>query len=194
MLTCRLVLAASGHSIICELSLICNEHEIQPTVSDVLTHKLILRNSRITRSLGMLCSWAKHVRYVQAAGLVDQLIAFCSFAIDGWQTSRGAVELDLRLYAVTDPACNQRFARSNAEAVKSATEGGVTVVQLREKDANGAEFCQEAEAVLSFARPRGVCPPDAAYYRSSSHGLYNPQQAGFAVEQTEQIVLWRKCL
>ena len=31
------------------------------------------------------------------------------------------------------------------------------MVQLREKNADGADFCREAQAVIHIARPHGVC-------------------------------------
>ncbi|KAL3147596.1 hypothetical protein ABBQ38_014648 [Trebouxia sp. C0009 RCD-2024] len=64
--------------------------------------------------------------------------------------------LDYRLYAVTDPACNARCQRSNAEAVRQAIQGGVTLVQLREKDADGGAFIREAEQVMQVANESGV--------------------------------------
>ncbi len=64
--------------------------------------------------------------------------------------------MDLRVYGVTDPSCNAKQGRSNAEAVKAAIAGGMTLVQLREKDADGGDFCREARAVLEVARPKGV--------------------------------------
>ncbi|DBB00608.1 TPA: hypothetical protein ACH3X3_002298 [Trebouxia sp. C0006] len=64
--------------------------------------------------------------------------------------------LDLRLYAVTDPACNTRCQRSNAEAVRQAVEGGVTLVQLREKSTDGGAFVHEAQQLVDFTRPAGV--------------------------------------
>lgn len=61
---------------------------------------------------------------------------------------------------MTDPRQNTKFGRSNAEAVQLAIAGGVTVVQLREKDAPGGAMLAEAAAVIAVARPRGVraCP------------------------------------
>ena len=64
--------------------------------------------------------------------------------------------LDYRLYAVTDPACNARCQRSNAEAVRQAIKGGVTLVQLREKEADGGAFIREAEQVMQVANESGV--------------------------------------
>ena len=63
---------------------------------------------------------------------------------------------DLGLYAVTDPACNAKQQRSNIEAVRKAIEGGVTLVQLREKSADGGAFVQEALKLVELARPSGV--------------------------------------
>lgn len=92
----------------------------------------------------------------------------CRFAISdwghSWLQSTGRVRgigpsMDLRVYGVTDPACNAKQGRSNAEAVQAAIAGGMTLVQLREKDADGGDFCREARAVLDVARPKGVSPP-----------------------------------
>ncbi|KAI3425347.1 hypothetical protein D9Q98_009111 [Chlorella vulgaris] len=63
---------------------------------------------------------------------------------------------DLRVYAVTDPRCNAANGRSNAEAIQLALDGGVTVVQLREKDIEGGAFMEQAAAVLEVCRSRGV--------------------------------------
>jgi hypothetical protein len=73
-----------------------------------------------------------------------------------WAAQSRKARLDWRLYAVTDPRQNERWSRSNAEAVAAAIDGGVTVVQLREKDAEGIRFFAEAQAVIGVARPQGV--------------------------------------
>ncbi|EIE20255.1 hypothetical protein COCSUDRAFT_2352, partial [Coccomyxa subellipsoidea C-169] len=78
------------------------------------------------------------------------------YATADWTSKDQVSRLDLRLYAVTDPRQNERMHRSNVEAVSAAIDGGVTVVQLREKDADGGDFLAEAEAVIKIARPRGV--------------------------------------
>ncbi|KAH7282061.1 hypothetical protein KP509_35G010200 [Ceratopteris richardii] len=63
---------------------------------------------------------------------------------------------DLRLYAVTDSGMNKRWQRSTAEAVRSAIEGGATIVQLREKEAESSDFFKEAVACIEVARKSGV--------------------------------------
>ena len=75
-------------------------------------------------------------------------------SIDDW--SEKTRNLDLRLYAVTDPACNLKWKRSNAEAVDLAIQGGATFIQLREKSADGSQFCREAAAVLAITRKAKV--------------------------------------
>jgi thiamine-phosphate pyrophosphorylase len=45
---------------------------------------------------------------------------------------------------------------SHAEQIAKLSEGGATVVQLREKVDSPAEFYQEAEAALAVSRQRGV--------------------------------------
>ena len=86
----------------------------------------------------------------------------CRFEVADWGKPIKGVDLqkpalDLRLYAVTDPACNTKCQRSNAEAVRQAIEGGVTLVQLREKSADGGAFVNEAIQLVELARPTGVC-------------------------------------
>lgn len=80
----------------------------------------------------------------------------CRYATADWAAQGQALRLDLRLYAVTDSRQNERMHRSNVEAVSAAMDGGITVVQLREKDADGGDFLREAKAVIEIARPRGV--------------------------------------
>ena len=96
----------------------------------------------------------------------------CRFATSDWghswlQTTARArgigPAMDLRVYGVTDPACNAKQGRSNAEAVRAAIAGGMTLVQLREKDADGGNFCREARAVLEVARPKGVSQPSSCW-------------------------------
>jgi len=86
----------------------------------------------------------------------------CRFETTDWGQQKAPLDLqkpslDLRLYAVTDPACNTRCQRSNAEAVRQAVEGGVTLVQLREKSADGGAFVHEAQQLVEITRPAGVC-------------------------------------
>ncbi|MCO5577644.1 hypothetical protein L7F22_031475 [Adiantum nelumboides] len=63
---------------------------------------------------------------------------------------------DLRLYAVTDSSMNRRWQHSTAEAVKFAIEGGATMVQLRELEAEPGDFFKEAVSCLEAAREHGV--------------------------------------
>ena len=72
--------------------------------------------------------------------------------------------MDLRLYAVTDPGCNEKFDRSNAEAVDLAIQGGATLLQLREKSADGAKFCKEAAQVVQIAKKAKVVFGSLFYY------------------------------
>ena len=91
-------------------------------------------------------------------------MATCRFETNNWagQAQQAAASklqtpaLDYRLYAVTDPSCNARCQRSNAEAVRQGIDGGVTMVQLREKDAEGGAFIREAEWVMEVATASGV--------------------------------------
>ncbi|GAU24375.1 hypothetical protein TSUD_390840 [Trifolium subterraneum] len=63
---------------------------------------------------------------------------------------------DLFLYAVTDSGMNRKWGRSIAEAVKAAVEGGATIVQLREKDADTRDFVDAAKVCLEICRSYGV--------------------------------------
>lgn len=61
---------------------------------------------------------------------------------------------DLSLYLVTDqPLC---LGRSLLEVVKEAVAGGVTIVQLREKEASTREFVELALAVKKILKPAKV--------------------------------------
>ncbi|KAL3814500.1 hypothetical protein ACJIZ3_015768 [Penstemon smallii] len=63
---------------------------------------------------------------------------------------------DLLLYAVTDSRMNKKWGRSIRDAVKAAVEGGATIVQLREKDADTGDFLGAAKACLEVCRHHGV--------------------------------------
>ncbi|ESQ34490.1 hypothetical protein EUTSA_v10007358mg [Eutrema salsugineum] len=64
---------------------------------------------------------------------------------------------DLFLYAVTDSRMNIKWNRSIVDAVKAAVEGGATIIQLREKEAETREFLEEAKSCVEICRSRGVC-------------------------------------
>lgn len=63
---------------------------------------------------------------------------------------------DLFLYAVTDSGMNKKWGRSITDAVEAALEGGATIIQLREKDADTRGFLESAKACLEICRPHGV--------------------------------------
>ncbi|KAH7575773.1 hypothetical protein JRO89_XS02G0216600 [Xanthoceras sorbifolium] len=63
---------------------------------------------------------------------------------------------DLFLYAVTDPGMNKKWGRSITDAVKAAIEGGATIVQLREKDADTGDFLEAAKACTEICHLHGV--------------------------------------
>ena len=83
----------------------------------------------------------------------------CRFEQTYWAQPAGPLQkpvLDYRLYAVTDPGCNARCGRSNVQAVQLAVQGGATLIQLREKSADGGLFVQEALALMDLLQPTGV--------------------------------------
>lgn len=62
--------------------------------------------------------------------------------------------MDYSLYLVTDRALS--LGRSNLEVVQSAVEGGVTLVQLREKEATTREFYEEGLRVGAYLKARDI--------------------------------------
>ncbi|PIA56493.1 hypothetical protein AQUCO_00700673v1 [Aquilegia coerulea] len=69
---------------------------------------------------------------------------------------RGFDPNDLLLYAITDSGMNKKWARSITDAVKAAIEGGATIVQLREKDADTREFLELAKSCVEICHAHGV--------------------------------------
>ncbi len=61
---------------------------------------------------------------------------------------------DLSLYLVTDP--DLAGGRDLARIVAAAADGGVTLVQLRDKLADTGPLIAQAEALLAVLRPRGI--------------------------------------
>jgi thiamine-phosphate pyrophosphorylase len=62
--------------------------------------------------------------------------------------------IDYSLYLVTDRGLAK--GRSTLEIVKAAVAGGVTCVQLREKDCSTREFIRQAIEIKDFLKARGV--------------------------------------
>lgn len=62
--------------------------------------------------------------------------------------------MDYSLYLVTDRALS--LGRSNLEVVQSAVEGGVTLVQLREKEATTRGFYEEGLKVGAYLKARDI--------------------------------------
>lgn len=63
---------------------------------------------------------------------------------------------DLFLYAVTDSGMNKKWGRSTVDAVAAAIQGGATIVQLRDKDAETRDFLETAKSCLAVCRSHGV--------------------------------------
>ncbi|KAI6678733.1 hypothetical protein NL676_039529 [Syzygium grande] len=63
---------------------------------------------------------------------------------------------DLFLYAVTDSGMNRKWGRSIEDAVKAAIEGGATIIQLREKDAETRNFLEATKSCMEVCRSQGV--------------------------------------
>jgi len=62
--------------------------------------------------------------------------------------------MDYTLYLVTDRGLSR--GRSTLEIVQAAVRGGVTCVQLREKNCSAREFIAEATAIQSFLKEHGI--------------------------------------
>nr|XP_023897173.1 thiamine biosynthetic bifunctional enzyme TH1, chloroplastic [Quercus suber] len=62
----------------------------------------------------------------------------------------------LFLYGVTDSRMNKKWGRSITDAVKAAIDGGATIIQLREKDAETQEILEAAKACLKICHSHGV--------------------------------------
>lgn len=62
----------------------------------------------------------------------------------------------LLLYAITDSRMNRKWARSITEAVKASIEGGATIVQLREKEAETSKFIEKAMQCMAICHPYNV--------------------------------------
>lgn len=62
--------------------------------------------------------------------------------------------VDFSLYLVTDRGLSR--GRSTKEVVAAAVRGGVTVVQIREKEADTRDFVEEALAVRHLLKARGI--------------------------------------
>jgi len=63
-------------------------------------------------------------------------------------------KVDYSLYLVTDRACS--LGRSNLEVIQAAVQGGVTLVQLREKEATTKEFYEEGLKIKAFLQARDI--------------------------------------
>ena len=57
-------------------------------------------------------------------------------------------KVDYSLYLVTDRALS--LGRSNLEIIEAAVSGGVTLVQLREKEASTQEFYKEGSKIKAY--------------------------------------------
>ncbi|XP_020599276.1 probable thiamine biosynthetic bifunctional enzyme, chloroplastic [Phalaenopsis equestris] len=62
----------------------------------------------------------------------------------------------LLLYAITDSRLNRKWNRSITEAVKASIEGGATIIQLREKEAETREFIEKAMECMEICRSYNV--------------------------------------
>jgi len=66
-------------------------------------------------------------------------------------------KIDFSLYLVTDRGLAKvAKGRSTLDIVRAAVEGGVTCVQLREKECSTREFIEQALVVRDFLKDRGV--------------------------------------
>ena len=87
------------------------------------------------------------MRLIDAAGfLTDQTVRERAQVLNRWEERKARISRALCLYAVTD----RRYSRNLEEfaaGIEAAVRGGVTMVQLREKDLPREEFLKEARLV-----------------------------------------------
>jgi thiamine-phosphate pyrophosphorylase len=72
----------------------------------------------------------------------------------GCGTMRNKREVDYSLYLVTDRALS--LGRTNLEVIEAAVGGGVTLVQLREKEASTRDFYEQGLTIRDYLRARRV--------------------------------------
>jgi len=65
-------------------------------------------------------------------------------------------DIDYSLYLVTDSGLLSPTANSFEDHVSQLIEGGVTVVQCREKTLPTADFVQRGKRLLEITRPKGI--------------------------------------
>lgn len=65
-------------------------------------------------------------------------------------------DVDYSLYLVTDSGLLSKSAKSFEDHVLELIEGGVTVVQLREKSLSTADFIRRGRQLLQITRPKGI--------------------------------------
>ncbi len=75
-------------------------------------------------------------------------------ALEGEGIGMKLREIDYSLYLVTDRGLAR--GRSTLDIVRAAVAGGVTCVQLREKDCATLEFIEQALAVKNYLKTRGL--------------------------------------
>lgn len=64
--------------------------------------------------------------------------------------------IDYSLYLVTDSGLLSPSAKSFEDHVRELVEGGVTIVQLREKTLSTADFVRRGKQLLDITRPKKI--------------------------------------
>jgi thiamine-phosphate diphosphorylase / hydroxyethylthiazole kinase len=65
-------------------------------------------------------------------------------------------KVDYSLYLVTDSGLLSPSAKSLEDHVQKLVEGGVTIVQLREKSLSTADFIRRGKQLLRITKERGI--------------------------------------
>lgn len=65
-------------------------------------------------------------------------------------------KIDYSLYLVTDSRLLSQVAKSFEDHVEKLVDGGVTVVQLREKSLSTAELIKRGKQLLSITKRKGI--------------------------------------
>lgn len=64
--------------------------------------------------------------------------------------------MDYSLYLVTDSGSLSRSAKSFEDHVQKLIDGGVTIVQLREKSLSTADFIRRGKQLLTITQEKGI--------------------------------------
>ena len=90
-------------------------------------------------------------------GQGTQLPFHHGYQLHRWPKRRSfRTTFNLCLYGITDRRYNEKHDRSFREAVRAAIAGGVTILQVRDKDSDAFRFLEDVKVAMEEAEPYGV--------------------------------------